>query len=64
MWVWSNGEQISYYHRIDPNFSDDITNIPNVSQTLSKIKNEKFTISDLIKVDKLVHKKSLEKFNS
>lgn len=61
MGVWSNGEQISYYHRIDPNYFEDITDIPNVSQTLAEIKNEKFTINDLIKVDKLVHqKKSLK----
>lgn len=58
MGVWSNGEQISYYHRIDPNYFEDITDIPNVSQTLAEIKNEKFTINDLIKVDKLVHKKN------
>lgn len=61
MGVWSNGEQISCYHRIDPNYFEDITDIPNVSQTLAQIKNEKFTINDLIKVDKLVHqKKSLK----
>ncbi len=61
MGVWSNGEQISYYHRLDPNYFEDITDIPNVSQTLAQIKNEKFTINDLIKVDKLVHqKKSLK----
>lgn len=61
MAVWSNGEQISYYHRVNPNYFEDITDIPNVFQTLAQIKNEKFTINDLIKVDKLVHqKKSLK----
>jgi type I restriction enzyme M protein len=61
MGVWSNGEQISYYHRINPNYFENISDIPNANQTLAEIKNEKFTIADLIKIDKLVHqKKSLK----
>lgn len=61
MAVWTNGEQISYYHRKDPNFFEDITDIPNVNQTLADILNEQFTLDDLIKKDKLVNeKKSLK----
>jgi type I restriction enzyme M protein len=61
MAVWTNGDSISYYHRKDPNYFEDITDIPNVSQTLSDILNEKFTIEDLVKKDKLVtEKKSLK----
>lgn len=59
--VWTNGEQISYYQRKDPNYFEDITDIPNVNQTLADILNEKFTLEDLIKKDKLVNeKKSLK----
>ncbi|MEP2541939.1 MAG: type I restriction enzyme HsdR N-terminal domain-containing protein, partial [Kangiellaceae bacterium] len=29
--VWTNGEQISHYHRKDPNYFEDITNIPNAT---------------------------------
>ena len=61
MAVWSNGEQISYYNRKDPNYFMDIPDIPNVHQELSDLLSEKFTINDLIRVDKLVHeKKSLK----
>lgn len=61
MAVWSNGEQISYYNRKDPNYFKDIPHIPNANQTLADILNEKFTIDDLIKADKLVHeRKSLK----
>lgn len=61
MSVWTNGDQISYYQRKDPNYFEDITDIPNVNQTLADILNEKFTLEDLIKKDKLVtEKKSLK----
>lgn len=59
--VWTNGDQISYYQRKDPNYFEDITDIPNANQTLADILNEKFTLEDLIKKDKLVNeKKSLK----
>ena len=41
--VWTNGEQISYYNRKDPNYFEPITNIPKVSEKLADIINEKFT---------------------
>ncbi len=59
--VWTNGDQISFYQRKDPNYFEDITDIPNVNQTLADILNERFTLVDLIKKDKLVtEKKSLK----
>lgn len=59
--VWTNGESISYYHRKDPNYFEDITVIPNNNQRLSDVLNEKFTLDDLIKKDKLVNeRKSLK----
>ncbi len=59
--VWTNGQQISHYHRKDPNFFEDITDIPQSDQSLSDILNERFTLRDLILRDKLVKKhKSLK----
>lgn len=61
MGVWTNGGSISYYHRKDPNYFEDITDIPTSLQKLSDILNERFTIDDLIAKDKLVNeKKSLK----
>lgn len=56
--VWTNGDQISFYQRKDPNYFEDITDIPNVNQTLADILNEKFTLEDLVKKDKLVTEKN------
>ena len=51
--VWTNGQQISHYHRRDPNYFEDITDIPNAEQTLADILKEHFTLKDLILKDKL-----------
>ena len=51
--VWTNGNQISYYNRKDPNYFEDITDIPTVNQKLADIVNEQFTYDDLKLVDKL-----------
>lgn len=59
--VWTNGDSISYYHRKDPNFFEDIPNIPRACEKLSDILSERWTIDDLIKKDKLVNeRKSLK----
>ena len=59
--VWTNGQQISHYHRKDPNYFEEITDIPNADQTLSDILNERFTLKDLILKDKLAtERKSLK----
>ena len=61
MGVWSNGEQISFYHRKDPNYFEDIPAIPSVREKLSDILSERWTIDDLVKKDKLANeKKSLK----
>ncbi len=61
MGVWTNGQQISYYHRKDPNYFEDIPNIPASTQKLKDILTERWTINDLVKKDKLVsEKKSLK----
>ena len=51
--IWSNGDQYSYYHRRDPNYFNDLPEVPAVDQTLEEILNEKCTLEDLIKRDKL-----------
>jgi type I restriction enzyme M protein len=51
--VWTNGGQISHYNRKDPNFFEDITDIPNASQTLADILKERYTLKDLIVKDKI-----------
>lgn len=55
--VWTNGQQISYYNRKDPNYFEPITNIPKVSEKLSDIINEKFTYEDLKKIDRISQQK-------
>lgn len=59
--VWTNGDSISYYHRKDPNYFEDIPTIPRADQKLSDILEERWTIDDLIAKDKLVtERKSLK----
>lgn len=61
MGVWTNGEQISQYHRKDPNYFEDIPGIPSAHEKLSDILSERWTIDDLVKRDKLVNeRKSLK----
>ena len=55
MGVWTNGEQISYYHRKDPNHFEDITDIPKAHQKLEDILGERFTLKNLILKDKLAN---------
>ena len=59
--VWTNGQQISHYNRKDPNFFEEISNIPNVNQGLQDILAEHFTLKDLILKDKIANeRKSLK----
>ena len=59
--VWTNGESISYYHRKDPNFFEDIPTIPKSGEKLSDVLSERWTIEDLVAKDKLVNeRKSLK----
>ena len=55
--VWTNGGQISFYHRKDPNFFEDLPNIPTFDEKLSDILSERWTIDDLISKDKLITEK-------
>ena len=59
--VWTNGEPISHYHRKDPNYFEDITDIPKAQQSLKDILSERFTLKDLIIKDKIANeRKSLK----
>lgn len=51
--VWTNGGQISHYNRKDPNYFEDITDIPKADQTLEDILKGRFTLKDLIIKDKI-----------
>ena len=55
--VWTNGDAISRWHRMDPNYFERITDIPKTTQTLEDILQIKFTLDDLIKNDRLVQEK-------
>lgn len=57
MGVWTNGEQISYYHRKPPNYFEDIPNIPDADHKLEDILKERFTIKELILKDKLTQER-------
>lgn len=59
--VWTNGGSYSYYHRKDPNYFEDLASLPSVSEKLSDILSERWTIADLVEKDKLVtERKSLK----
>ena len=59
--VWSNGDSISYYHRKDPNYFEDLPAIPKSNEKLSDILSERWTIENLIEKDKLrTERKSLK----
>jgi type I restriction enzyme M protein len=61
MGIWSNGDQVSYYHRKDPNYFEDISRIPTAKQKLSDVTEERWFIDDLVAKDKLVtERKSLK----
>ena len=55
--VWTNGGQISFYHRKDPNFFEDLPNIPTFDEKLSDILSGRWTIDDLVLKDKLITEK-------
>lgn len=53
--VWTNGEKISFYQRKDPNYFQDISELPRRGQKLSDILRERWTIAELIAKDKLAN---------
>lgn len=53
MAIWTNGANIAYYHRKNPNYFEDIPAIPKATETLEDILNLPFTMKDLVLNDKL-----------
>ena len=65
--VWTNGQQISHYHRRDPNYFEDITDIPNVNQELADIRDEVLAnagVDVFEEVFKLIFTKLYDEFES
>lgn len=59
--IWTNGTEINYYERLNPNYFEPLLNVPKSDETIDDVKNEQFTYLDLIKKDKLrVERVSLE----
>ena len=54
MSVWTNGSQITCFNRKDPNYFEEIPNIPTETQSLKDILDEPFTLKDLIIKDKIL----------
>ena len=54
MSVWTNGSQITFFNRKDPNYFEEIPNIPAETQSLKDILDEPFTLKDLIVKDKIL----------
>lgn len=51
--VWTNGVDIDYYERLDPNYFEPLTNIPKATETIDDVKNETFTYLELMQKDRL-----------
>ena len=59
--VWTNGRAISRYHRKDPNYFEEITDIPGHNESIAEVLNERFTLRELILKDKVANgRKSLK----
>lgn len=52
MALWTNGENINFYHRKNPNFFEAILGLPNADQTLADFLNKPFTLQNLIDQEK------------
>lgn len=51
--VWTNGVEINYYERLNPNYFEPLSDIPRVDETIDDVKNERFTYLELMLKDKL-----------
>ena len=55
--VWTNGGEAVILHRQDPNIFRNLTDIPTVDQRLSDVLEERWTIDDLTRENKLVRER-------
>jgi len=51
--VWTNGQKISFYHRKNPNYFEDISGLPKSNESLADILGQRWTLEDLRQNDKL-----------
>lgn len=59
--IWTNGTEINYYERLDPNYFEPLLDIPKAGETIDDVKNETFTYLELMQKDKLIEeRKSLK----
>jgi len=59
--IWTNGVEINYYERLDPNYFEPLLNIPKSTETIDDVKNERFTYLELMQKDRLTEeRKSLK----
>lgn len=59
--IWTNGIEINFYERLDPNYFEPLSDIPKHNETIDDVKNETFTYLELMQKDKLAEeKKSLK----
>lgn len=55
--VWTNGVEIDYFERLDPNYFEPLSDIPKATETIDDIKNETFTYFELMQKDRLAEEK-------
>jgi len=59
--VWTNGTEINYYERLDPNYFEPLSDIPKSNEKIEDVKNERFTYLELMIKDRLIEeRKSLK----
>lgn len=59
--VWTNGTEINYYERLNPNYFEPLSDIPKANETIDDVKNERFTYLELMMKDRLTEeRKSLK----
>ena len=59
--IWTNGIEIDYYERLDPNYFEPLSDIPKADETIDDVKNEFFTYLELMQKDRLSNeRKSLK----
>jgi type I restriction enzyme M protein len=51
--VWTNGTEINYYERLNPNYFEPLSDIPKADETIDDVKNEIFTYLELMQKDRL-----------
>ena len=55
--IWTNGTEINYYERLDPNYFEPLSNIPKANETIDDVKNEIFTYLELMQRDRLAEER-------